>query len=236
MVKALRCSSCGAGLQPTTGQPNVVCEYCNSFVRVADDRSAQFNTEAILSQIVKLWPRVRSDDFTSDYEKIKDLISEHKYVEANRQLSRILEMDNTQSRAWFYKSLLPILEQETVVFKGCHVNVVKVSKTTSRAHMRAYLRKCGLSGGRQKQFLDFYRSTDFLYVQHVKFLDKAIEHASTAERTEFFKTVKEKRVKLQKQILRRRRWSTIGLILLLAVVVGGACFAVWYFCRDLLNG
>lgn len=229
MVKTLRCSSCGAALKCETGQPNVVCEYCNSFVRVADD--TQLDSATIISHIAQIWPRVRNDDFTSEYERIRDLIENHKYTDAMRRLDRILEKDNTQARAWFYKSLLPILERETVLFKGCYINIVKVSQITNRNTLRMYLKHCGLRRWQQRKFLDYYRSTDFLFEQHMKYLDKAIEHASTDERIAFFKEHKEERQRMQKRKLRRRKAGTWGLILLLVAVLAGAGLVFWYFGR-----
>jgi hypothetical protein len=233
MAKVLRCSSCGAGLRPTAGQPNVVCEYCNSFVRVADDKAAaQFETTVILSQMMQIWPRVRSDDFTGTYETINELIGKHKYVEARSRLNRILEKDHTQARAWFYKALLPILEQDTILFKGCYINIVTLSQIVKRDEVRMYLKHCGLPKWRHREFLDYYRSTDFLYEQQIKFLDKAIENASTEERKEYFQIVKKQRIKFQKKRIRRKWAENFGLILILGVVVVGVCAIIWYGIRN----
>ena len=228
MTKALRCSSCGAALTHSSGQPNTVCGYCNSFVRVSDDKSEQFDTAVILNQIISLWPRVRKDDFTDEYQSIKDLLSGHKFVAANKRLNAILQKDSTQSRAWFYKSLLPILEQETVSFKGCFVNVYKVSQITDRARLRVYLKNCGLGKWQQREFLSFYRSTNFLYQQQIKFLDKAIEHASTEDRIAFFTKHKTEVVKRHEQKLRRRNFVTWALILTLFGVIAGAIVLAWF--------
>lgn len=225
MVKTLRCSSCGAGLIITSGQPNVKCEYCKTCTRVASD----IDTGAVLNHISQLWPRVRKDDFTTAYQNIKDLLSEHKFVEASKTLNSILEKDNTQARAWFYKTLIPILDQETVLFKGHYVNVVRVSKITTRSQLRVYLKNCGLSKRKQREFLDYYRSTDFLFEQDMKYIDKAIEHASTNERRAYFIDYKSQRIKNQKRMLRRRAFMTWGLIsLLFAATVGMIC-VFWYF-------
>ena len=184
----------------------------------------------MINHIIELGSRVRKDDFTSQYERIKELMSQHKYVEASRKLDNILEKDHTQARAWLYKSLLPILDQETILFKDrYYVNVVKVSKTTTRKQCRMYLRSCGLSRRKQREFLDYYRSTDFLYQQDIKYINKAIEHASTAERRTYFTEFRKQRIKAQKRMLRRRAFVTWGLIAILAGVTVGMVAVFWYF-------
>lgn len=233
MGKVLRCSSCGAGLQYLPGQPNVQCGYCKTYTRVGSD----VDVGEMINYISELGSRVRKDDFTSMYERIKDLMSAHKYVEASKKLDAILEKDHTQARAWFYKSMLPILDQETILFKDkYYVNVVKVSRTTTRAQMRRYLKSCGLSRFKQREFLDYYRSTDFLYQQDIKYINKSIEHASTAERRAYFIEYKKQRIKAQKRMLRRRALVTWGLIAILAAATAGMVAAFWtFFGADILS-
>jgi len=230
MVKTLRCSSCGAGLRSEGDQPNVVCEYCNSFVRVSDDKQPQFDVTAVLTQILGLW--VSTDDavdYTREYEQITELMEGHRYVDAKKRLDRILEADETQSRAWFIKSLLPILEREGVLYKGSYINIVKLSQITDRRVIHMYLKHCGLKPWLHKQFLAYYRSTDFLFEQHMQSIDKAIEHSTTEERIAFLKEHKAKRIAFQKRKLRKRSLANFGLIALLFAVVAGGCVALWYF-------
>jgi hypothetical protein len=230
MVKTLRCSSCGAGLRNDGGQPNVVCEYCNSFVRVADDKQVQFDMTATLTRIMEVWTsHSGATDFAREYQIVADLMEKHRYLDVKKRLDRILEVDSTQARAWFYKSLLPILENESVLFKGSYVNIVKLSQITDRRVVRMYLKRCGLKSWQHKSFLSFYRSTDFLFDQHMRYLDKAIEFSHTEERIKFLKEHKEKRIMWRKKRLRRRNLGTWGLIFLLFAVIAGCFAAVWYF-------
>lgn len=236
-ARALRCDSCGGTLQNIDNQPNIRCEYCGTYVRVLNDPQSQFDSEAIVNQIAQIWPRVRSDNFTAEYEKIRALIDVHKFLDAKKRLDVILEKDETQSRAWFYKSMLPILDQETVLFGGYHINVVRVAQITDRKLLRQYLKSCGLRSRQRKKFMSFYRSTDFLYEQQIKYVDKAIKHTKSDDRHTFFQNFKEELIAAQQKKIRRKRFSNGGLIVLLAVSVVGLLVAGWIFVvRDLLNG
>jgi len=234
MVKVLRCSNCGANLKCESGRPNVVCEYCKSFVRIDDD-SKQYDPDVILSLITEMGDRVRTDGFSGEYNEIKGLISANKYCEASERLDVILKQDETQARAWFYKSLLPIIEQENIFYKGCYINVVKVSQITNRKLLRQYLKGCGLSWLKINGFLDYYRSTDFLYEQSLGFLNKAIKHASTEERRTFLENHRYEFVRKQQRKLRLRGFATFGLIALLAAVVIGGAVVVWIFLQGYLD-
>lgn len=232
MVKTLRCSSCGAGLRNESGQPNVICEYCNSFVRVSDDKRPQIDISVAISQMMGLWVSSNAKDkvdISEEYKYVAMLMENHRYVDAKKRIDKILSVDATQSRAWFYKSLLPVLEQESILFKGSYINIMKLSQITKRQIVHKYLRLCGLKPWHHRAFLKHYRSTDFLYEQHMKHLDNAIQYESSQERLDFLKEHKQKRIEMQKRKLRRRRLSTFGLITLLVLVFGGACLALWYF-------
>jgi hypothetical protein len=240
MAKVLRCSSCGAGLRNEGGQPNVVCEYCNSFVRVADDKP-QFDVTAVLTQIMGVWSETREEkssgvDLSKEYDFVMKLMENHKYVDAQERLDKILDFDETQSRAWFYKSLLPVLENENVAFKGKYVNIVKLSQVTNRSVISTYLSRCGLKPWQHKQFMEYYRKTDFLFEQHMRDLNRAIEHAQTETLINFLLEHKEKRIKWQKQKLRKRNLATFGWIFLMFAVIAGCCVAVWFLVlKDILT-
>jgi len=201
-------------------------------VRVADDKRPQLDVTAVMTQIVGIWAKSKEEsyvNFEREYDNVVELMESHRYKDANVRLDKILDMDEKQSRAWFYKSLLPILEKENVIYKGNSVNVVKLSRITNSGVVRQYLKNCGLKSWQVKPFLDYYRKTDFLFEQHMRYLDKAIENATNEERLAFLEEHKKKRIKWQKQRIRKRKFATFGWLLLLAMVVAGCGFALWWF-------
>ena len=222
-MKVMKCDSCSANLNPEDGQVNVKCEYCGTVIRVVGEGAEQYSSENILNQILELGTgRVRKDSFDSMFQRAKDFIEQHKYAEANKILNEVLEEDHTQARAYFYKSLLPVLEQESIMYKGCYINIIVLAQITNRHEISAFLTECGLPWYRHSKFMRFYGSVDFLYEQQLKFLDKAIEHASTKERRNFFSEQKKLVIKKHRSKLRRTRIGNFLLILLLAaVVIGG---------------
>ena len=219
-MKRLVCGSCGAGLKNVEdGQINVKCDYCGTVIRVVGEGDEQYNTEYIINQILELGVgRKRKDSFDADYKRAKGLIEQHRYFEANELLNEILTEDSTQARAWYYKSVLPVLEQESIVYRGCYINIHVLSRITKREHIKSFLSGCGLSWYHHAGFMKFYGSIDFLYEQQLKFLDKAIEHASTLERKEFFIKQKNIAIKEQKRKLRNRSYGNFFLISLLVAV------------------
>jgi len=223
-TKRLICDSCGAPLKGLEqGRANIQCDYCATVIRVVGEGAEQYNTENIVNQILELGiARMRKDDFDKSFERAKDLIQQHKYAEANNVLNEILDSDETQSRAWYYKSLLPVLEQESVVFRGCYINIPVLAKINKRDQIAEYLTSCGLSWYQQRAFMKFYGSTDFLYEQQLRFLDKAIEYASTPDRKDFFTKQKSIAIARQRRKLRNRRIGNFFLIVLLigTVAVG----------------
>ena len=235
-MKVHKCSCCGANLKLEHGQRNVVCEYCNAFVSVEDGDDPQYAVTAILGHIAEMGARKQTDEFSGAYKQIKDLIAKHNYIQANERLDQILARDERQARAWFYKSLLPIIEQEVIVFKGYQIDIIRVAQISNRKQLHAYLKYCGLSLRHQKSFLDYYRRTDFLYEQNMKYLDNAIRCAASKEREVFLGEQKRDRIAAQRRKRRRERWGTVGLVLLLCAVLVGGAIAFWYFARGVLNG
>ena len=223
IMKQLRCDSCGAALKNyEAGMVNVKCEYCGTVLRVVGAGSEQYNTENIVNQILELGvARTRKDRFNNTYKNAKNLIEQHKYTEANNLLNGILAEDQSQARAWYYKSILPILEQESVLYHGHYINIHILSQITKDKHVKSYLSSCGLPRLQHAGFMRFYGSMDFLYEQQLKFLDKAVEYASTPERKEFFINQKDIAINRQKKKLLNRSWGNFFLItLLLATIVG----------------
>lgn len=221
-MKRLICEGCGAGLKvDEIGQANVKCEYCGTYVRILGRGSELYDAENIISQIFELGvKRVRKDNLHVHYEKAKNLIEDNKMVEANELLNSILKEDPTQSRAWFYKSLLPILEQESILFGGHYVNICILSRLIKSDEITKYLAECGLTWVQRRKFMKFYRSTNFLYEQRLKFVDKAIDNASTPERKAFFEKQKAEAIKENDSKLRRRavvNFLLLGLLVVVAV-------------------
>jgi DNA-directed RNA polymerase subunit RPC12/RpoP len=225
-MRTLKCDNCGAGIQTTGDSPNVKCEYCGTIVRLRTGDDRYFSTTAIIQNINMLGTRIRGDSFNSRYELITQNIERHAYIEAAVALNRILEEDITQARAWYYKALLPVLEQESVLYAGCYINVKIISQITDRRLIHKYLTNCGLPRWRHKHFMAYYGSMDFLYEQQIRFIDKAIEHASTPERKDFMKKRKKEIQRREDRKIFVRGFSTFMWLLLLAgtVVLGYLLF------------
>ena len=235
-VSSIQCDGCGARLKKMDGV-NVNCEYCGVLIRVVGEGSEQYNIANILSQFTRLdMDRIRKDSFDKLYERVKVFIEQGKYVEASTVLNNILDEDKTQARAWFYKSLLPVLEEDTVMFRGYPINVRVISQITNRQMISMYLKDCGLPRRQHAEFMRFYGSTDFLHNQTMKFLDKAIEHASSDERRAFFKTQKETAIEYHKHNMRvQRRETMMWILLAFGVLVGATIFGVWFITNFLLE-
>ena len=227
-VSSVQCDGCGARLKKMGDGVNVNCEYCGILIRVVGEGSEQYNIANIVSQFVQLnYENARKDSFDSRYERTKVLIEQGKYVEASAVLNKILEDDVTQSRAWYYKSILPVLESDDVKFRGHLINVRVISKLTNKKMITMYLNDCGLHRRHHAEFMRFYGSTNFLHDQTIKFLDKAIEYASSNERREFLGKQKNNVMTFYKKNLRKRRaeniaWTLLALGTLAVVIIGGA--------------
>lgn len=219
-VKELKCVCCGASLQGVEADSvNVKCEYCGQMVRVyADDDS--FSTEAILEKISQLGNRVRNDGFDTEYERAKYLIRNHNYNEASVLLNTILANDITQARAWYYKSLLPVLDQGSVKFRGSIVDIQTVAKLVKRNEINEYLEQCGIGLFARRAFMNYYATGGFLYEQQKRFLNDAIQYASTPKRREFFKQKRQDiNSNWQNRVMRR---NLIRFFFITAFIVCGA--------------
>lgn len=111
------------------------------------------------------------------FTRAKMLIEQHSFAEALKVLNEIIDEDETQARAWYLKSQLPILENPSILFEGICINLHSYSKLKGKDEMARYLTNCGLSTKRHRAFAVFYDSTDFLYEQQILFIEKSIEHA-----------------------------------------------------------
>ena len=230
------CDGCGAPLKDTG---STQCDYCGVLIRVTGRDSEQYNVVNIVNQIIELSSThaevhhntvnnnmvSRGQGFEDMYERTKILVEQNKFVEASRVLDNILDKDIRQPRAWFYKALLPILDKEEVVYKGCLVNVRVISKITDRRLIREYLKHCGLPWYHHRGFMEFYGSTDFLYEQYLKYTARAIEYSTSKEQKEFFENHKKQMAKRHKSRQTRIFVGNLFLTVLLAgAIIFGALF------------
>jgi DNA-directed RNA polymerase subunit RPC12/RpoP len=174
----LKCDNCGAGLTHIDdGVENVQCQYCQSFVRVRDTARKSEGACVDVDLFFNLVQRFEISNKTNIeklYRRAYELVQNHKFVQANKVLNEIIEEDPKQSLAWYLKSMLPILEQESIIWRGRFVNLNIYARLTTNKQAVEYLRGCGLGWLARKHFRDFYRSKDFLFEQRVEFIDNAI--------------------------------------------------------------
>jgi len=217
-VAKIVCGGCGASLKiAEEWQVNIKCEYCGTVNRIACGTvTVQYSAARIINQIGEL-DSVRmpkKDNFSELYEKAKALIGKNNFFEANGLLNDILKSDPDQARAWFYKSLLPILEQRSVLYRGCNVNLDILVRFKKQAAIRKYLIECGLSWNQRRSFMRLYGSADFLHEQQLKFLRKAVETASAPERRKFFE--QQLKIAIRRGKIKRRRKLMGKLLIALA--------------------
>ena len=224
-MKTLRCDNCGANLEDFDSVDNVKCEYCGSVIRVRDE--GEFNAAALLAAVGNVIEisrmAINAGAVEDKYESVKKLVEKHEYRAANDVLNEILREDEKESRAWFLKSLLPVLEQESVLYHGCYINISLYSKLTKKEDITMYLDMCGLSRVRHRGFRAFYRSKDFLYEQQLKFIDNAIECASP-ERREYFEKEKKEIIDKQKRKNRKIFWTNMFVVLGFTALVAGLTY------------
>jgi len=208
-------------------QINVKCEYCGVLIRIVGQDAEQYNIANIVSQIVRLADP--ESDFDKQYERAKVFVEQGKYIDASDVLNKVLDKDVTQARAWFYKALLPVLEQTEIRYKDCTVNIAVVSQIHDRKLLNKYLESCGLSFSQRIGFMKFYGSRNFLYEQTYMFLDKAIKYANSEEERDFY----EKQKQNAKEIFakgKRKKWIANFLWAgLLLMTVGVAIYFIAEF-------
>ena len=209
-MKTFRCDGCGANIEIESDAVNTKCEYCNTVVRIHTPE--EYDAKTIVGQIAEIVKLNQANDkFENKYKRAIHLIERNEYRHANDVLNEILHDDPAESRAWFYKSLLPILEQESVLYCGCYINLTVYKSLTKNDAITEYLNQCGLPKYKHSRFRRFYGSADLLYEQQMKFIDKAIENAIPT-RAEFFKAEKEKIIERQKRKEKRKTAANIGLL------------------------
>jgi len=113
-MKKLQCPNCGAGIRPGEDKHSAVCAYCGgvSEIRVdtvsaATQLNNQINIVLSLTQEADLaaYPN-KPDRFENHYARFSVHVSRDEATAADRVLDEILAIDPTQSRAWYYKSLI----------------------------------------------------------------------------------------------------------------------------------
>ena len=225
-LKTLKCAGCGAGLPLRSGDVNLQCEYCNVVTRrVSKGEPA---SDVIMEKVQRVADFLTESRQKEKYALALDLIRKSRYTAAMDILTQILAEDDKQARAWFYKSLLPVLEQESILFHGTYVNLGIVSKLKTSDEIYAYLKRIKVPFYRRRAFVKWYRSNDFLYEQQIKYIDKAIEHGNEMEK-DFFIQQRETMARDKRRKVRRRRFENALLFGLLAKVTIGATIAVlWY--------
>ena len=219
-IKRLGCNGCGAGLAPKDNEINVQCDYCGVVSRVTESKPS--------ADIEEILVRLFETNVEDQYAEAKRLMLKGQHVRASEVLDQILKANPKAARAWFLKSMLPILDKDTVLYKGHYVNLTRVSKLKTVDQVHDYLAKLGVPFFRRRGFIRWYQSTDFLYEQQVKFLEKAIEFADAKDK----KVYQAEMDSLVGKRNRKKRRETLTLVILfgLFLVAGGVAigFMMWY--------
>ena len=219
-VKRLACMGCGAGLVPKEREVNVQCSYCGVASRVVSE------SDSIKEVLLEKLAEAKIED---KFDKAKHFILRGQYKSAKEVLDQILVKEPKLARAWFLKSVLPVLEQDSVLFKGHYVNLSRISKMTKVEEVYDYLKTVGVPFYQRRSFIRWYQSNDFLYEQQIKFLEKAIEFSQGEERaqyeTEMKLLVAEQKRKLKKDTLVvLLLFGGFGVVSIIAMAV-----LVWYY-------
>ena len=183
-MNTLKCNNCGANLKTGENGLSVACEYCNAITSV--------------------------NNFASKYQHAKNLIEKNSFIEANKTLNEIIKSDYSQARAWFLKSQLPILEQDSIVFEKVYINANSFARLKTKEDMSLYLSKCGLPYKSHSAFIKYFNSKDFLYEQQLSFIDKAIELANE-HYTKKYQDEKEIIIKNSKSFKGKQRFIFAGI-------------------------
>ena len=209
-METQRCESCGSGISK---EGTTLCTYCGSSIRSVNERLSRF------------------DDSDERFTKAKQAMLDARYSDALLTLEQILTEEPTSYRAWYLKSVLPIITQATHEFEGhsIDINIVHHLNRKSAPELNSYLQKCGMNKATTKRFIRHYVKSDFLFTQQIMYLDCAIEFAPS-ERRAFFQLERETLTRNKNRMKRPSRIAKIAILVLTALGIASTTFAIlWRF-------
>ena len=100
-------------------------------------------------------------------------ISTGNFQKAKEYLDTLLEMDVEVAEAWYIKAKLPILQEDTITFRGCSISVAKVQNCDAGGRLE-YLRQCGISPLHTAEAENLLNIDLLIEKEHIKYLEKAV--------------------------------------------------------------
>ncbi|MCL2587255.1 MAG: hypothetical protein FWE31_03375 [Firmicutes bacterium] len=105
MTKVLRCPSCAANL---SSDDNLQCNYCGAKIQIT-----KINPVVdIIVEFEQLCKVMNAQQIKENYARAKIHIGKGRFEDADDALDAILAVDDTQTPAWYFKSLMPHFKHE----------------------------------------------------------------------------------------------------------------------------
>ena len=112
-MKAAKCPNCGANITIDETKKAGICEYCKTAF-VSEDAIHQYNiTNNVVNNIMAGSINLTEINIDNLMELLENAMKSSNYIEAYKYSTKILEVNNTIAKAWFYKGLASALQSTT---------------------------------------------------------------------------------------------------------------------------
>jgi hypothetical protein len=100
------------------------------------------------------------------------------YQRAKEYLDDILLIDSNNAEAWYEKSKLPILQEDTIIIEGCSISVSQYYNCDV-SNKLSYLQQCGLSLSKAISSEHQFQYNILIEKEHLKYLKMAVSCATS---------------------------------------------------------
>ena len=149
------------------------------------------------------------------------------YQKAQGCLDRIIQDDPKNYLAWYEKSKLPIVQEDTVTVKGLNVSVIRY-QALPLAEKNFYLERCGFEASDIPEIMERLHVQSLIANERVKYLKMAVRYAPEDVKRDYavelngLVTAKAARG-------RRYKWAAFIIGLVALPISGFVMYALWYF-------
>ena len=145
-------------------------------------------------------------------------ISTGNFQKAKEYLDALLEIDVEVAKAWYIKAKLPILQEDTITFRGCSISVAKAQNCDAGGRLE-YLRQCGISPSHTAEAENLLNINLLIEKEHIKYLEKAVACSKDDKANYLQKLTELKRKHAIRGINEMKLAKLIGFITLPLIVI-----------------
>lgn len=139
------------------------------------------------------------------------------YREAGEYFNSVLETDPENAGAWYGKSKLPILQEDTVVYNGCSISISRM-QALDPGGKTIYLQQCGVTPSQIVDADNYLQVNRLIESERLKYMEKAVRFADE-NRAIYEKEFEQLRRQVEERGIKEDRLSVIFGIITLPVIL-----------------